>query len=489
MSTAATTPAPPPVLLDEAEIARARDAVAAELAARGAVARERVGVLGGTRPEMVAARDAAVMCELTVIPLHPQLAAPELAHVIDHARPRALVVEPGRGAAVAEAIARHARHQPAVIEVPPVAGAARSPGAAADLPAGATLIYTSGTTGRPKGCVRTAGQEAARAAELVRTYGIGPDDVHLIACPLAYSAPGILLRAARRAGAATALLPRFMADGFLAAVAACRATFFFLVPTQYQRLLELPVEQRRASDLSSVRAALVAGAPMPPALRRALVDWLGPGRLWEFYGSSETGTVSVLAPDEQLVHPDTVGRPVPGVELRLESAPGADGGTVGTVGTVGEIFVRSPTVMSGYWDPASQSAAWPGTADGFLSVGDLGEQAHAGAPLRLIDRIHDTIITGGVNVYPAEVERALHEHPDVAGAVVFGVADPRWQQRVAALVVRAPGSAVSADDLRAFLRDRLAPHKLPRQIAFVAADELPRSASGKPLRRAAAALL
>jgi acyl-CoA synthetase (AMP-forming)/AMP-acid ligase II len=478
------------MLLDEAAIARARDAVAAELVARGAVAGERVGVLGGTRPEMVAARDAAVMCELAVVPLHPQLAAPELAHVVDHARPRALLVEPGQGAGVAEAIARHARHHPAVIEVPPVGGAARSTGgvAAADLPVGATLLYTSGTTGRPKGCVRTAGQEAARAAELIRTYSLGPDDVHLIACPLAYSAPGILLRAARRAGAATALLPRFTADGFLAAVAACRATFFFLVPTQYQRLLELPEEQRRASDLSSVRAALVAGAPMPPALRRAVVDWLGPGRLWEFYGSSETGTVSVLAPDEQLVHPDTVGRPVPGVELRLESAPGVHAGA-GAGGAVGEIFVRSPTVMSGYWDPASQSVAWPGTADGFLSVGDLGEQAHAGAPLRLIDRIHDTIITGGVNVYPAEVERALHEHPEVAAAVVFGVADPRWQQRVAALVVRAPGSAIGADDLLAFLRDRLAPHKVPKQIAFVAADDLPRSASGKPLRRAAAALL
>jgi len=350
----------------------------------------------------------------------------------------------------------------------------------ADLPAGATFIYTSGTTGRPKGCVRTAAQEAARAAELTDTYGLGPHDVHLVACPLAYSAPGILLRAARRAGAATALLPRFTPADFLAAVEASRATVFFLVPTQYQRLLELPEEQRRAFDISSVRAALVAGSPMPPALRRAVVDWLGPGRLWEFYGSSETGTVSVLRPDEQLVYPDTVGRPLPGVELRLDRAePGAPG----------EIFVRSATLMSGYWNPTSQSTDWPGTDDGFLSVGDLGEQERDGAPLRLVDRKNDMIISGGVNVYPAEVERALHEHPEVAAAVVFGVADARWQQRVAALVVRAAGSSVSEEDVRAFLRGHLAPHKIPKQIVFVAADELPRSASGKPLRRAAAALL
>ena len=237
-----------------------------------------------------------------------------------------------------------------------------------------------------------------------------------------------------------------------------------------------------------MRAAVVAGAPMPPALRRAVVDWLGPGRLWEFYGSSETGTVSVLTPDEQLVHPETVGRPVPGVELRLQPTAGLPGAPAAAA-TVGEIFVRSPTVMSGYWNPASESVQWPGTADGFLSVGDLGEQAQPGAPLRLVDRIHDTIISGGVNVYPAEVERALLEHPEVAAAVVFGVADPRWQQRVAAVIVRAAGSAITADELRAFLRGLLAPHKVPRQIAFAAADDLPRGPSGKVLRRAAAALL
>jgi fatty-acyl-CoA synthase len=144
--------------------------------------------------------------------------------------------------------------------------------------------------------------------------------------------------------------------------------------------------------------------------------------------------------------------------------------------------------MSGYWNPAG-AVEWPGTADGFLSVGDLGEQDGPHAPLRLVDRIHDTIITGGVNVYPAEVERALHEHPEVAAAVAFGVADPDWHQRVAAVVVRAAGSSVSEEALRGFLRAHIAPHKIPGRIVFIPESELPRSASGKPLRRAAAALL
>jgi len=479
LSTDVTTEAAHPLALDEDAIARARDALAAQLAALGAAAGDRVAILCGTRPEMVAARDAAAMGELAAVPLHPNLAPREVAYVLDHARPRAVLVEPGRGGTVADAIERHGVHRPAILELPVLPGASFTTSGAA-LPAGGTVMYTSGTTGQPKGCVRSAAQDAARADELTHTYGLGPHDVHLVACPLAYSAPGILLRAARRAGAATALLPRFSPADFLAAAAACRATVFFLVPTQYQRLLDLPDEQRRAFDLSSVRAALVAGAPMPPALRRAVIDWLGPGRLWEFYGSSETGTVTVLSPDEQLLYPDTVGRPVPGVELRLERPHAA---------APGEVFVRSATVMSGYWNPTSESVEWPGTADGFVSVRDLGEQAHAGAPLRLVDRMNDMIISGGVNVYPAEVERALHEHPEVAAALVCGVADPRWQQRVAALVVRAAGSSVSEDDLRAFLRGYLAPHKIPKQIVFVATDDLPRSASGKLLRRAAAALL
>lgn len=435
---------------------------------------------------MVVARDAASRGEMMVVPLYPQLAGPEVAYVLEHARPRALLVEAAHRAAAAHAVDMlSARDRPAIVELPPVIGAAvgppgcrRPPAEAAEV--GATLLYTSGTTGRPKGCVRTAAQESARAAELTATYRLGPDDVHLVACPLAFSAPGILLRAARRAGATTVLLPRFSAAGFLAAASACRATVFFLVPTQYQRLLELPAAERDRFDRSAVRAALVAGAPMPPALRHKIVEWLGPGRLWEFYGSSETGTITVLDPDQQLTHADTVGRPAPGVEIQLR------GGSADP-DAPREILVRSPTVMAGYWNPATRAADWPGTDDRFVSVGDLGH-IEAGGHLRLVDRVHDTIISGGINVHPAEVERALHEHPEVAGAVVFGVTDPDWQERVAALVVRAPGSTVDEAELRRFLREHLAPHKLPGSIVFVDADELPLTPSGKPLRRIAARL-
>ncbi|HUS66775.1 MAG TPA: AMP-binding protein [Kofleriaceae bacterium] len=477
---------PTAMLLDEDAVSAARDRVLAAMRARRVAAGDRVAVLCGTRPEMVAAREAASAAEVALVPLDPRLAPPEIAFILAHARPALVLVEEGHGAAADAAVERLLPiRRPAMVALESVPAAARGGHAATGRrggtpsPAtiGATLLYTSGTTGRPRGCMRPAEVEAARAAEIIATYGVGPDDVHLVACPLAYSAPGIFLRAARAAGAATALMPRFTADGFLEAVRDLGATFFFLVPTQLERILALPPDARRAEDLASVRAVVVAGAPFAPALRRAAVDWLGPGRLWEFYGSSETGTITVLRPEEQLAHAESVGRAAPGVELRL--VPRAD---------AAEIAVRSPTVMSGYWNPITMTVEWPGTEDRFLSVGDLGE-LDAGGYLRLIDRLHDTIISGGVNIYPAEVERALAEHPLIESAVVFGVADSEWGQRVAAVVAARTGAALDGEALCSHLRGRIASHKIPRQIVFVRVDEIPRTSSGKPLRRAAAALL
>lgn len=477
------------MLLDEDAVSAARDRVLAALRARRVAAGDRVAVLCGTRPEMVAAREAASAAEVTLVPLDPRLAPPEIAFILAHSRPALVLVEEGHGPAADAAVERLLPiRRPAMLALDPVPAAAGGVGARQGRPAtrggtlppatiGATLLYTSGTTGRPRGCMRPAEVEAARATEIIATYGVGPDDVHLIACPLAYSAPGIFLRAARAAGAATALMPRFTADGFLAAVRDLDASFFFLVPTQLERILALPPDARRAEDLASVRAVVVAGAPFAPALRRAAVEWLGPGRLWEFYGSSETGTVTVLRPEEQLAHADSVGRAAPGVELRLVPR-----------GDAAEITVRSPTVMSGYWNPITMTVEWPGSEDRFLSVGDLGE-LDAGCYLRLVDRLHDTIISGGVNIYPAEVERALAEHPLVESAVVFGVADTEWGQRVAAVVAARAGAVLDGEALCSHLRGRVASHKIPRQIVLVGADEIPRTSSGKPLRRAAAALL
>lgn len=410
-----------------------------------------VAVLCGNSEAWIAVRDAVTAAGDVLVPINPRLAPPEIAYILERARVEAVYADADlahllpNGVAWLPAGGVTVERQPRPDEL------------------GETLLFTSGTTGHPKGCRRTAAQDLARARELVDTYSMTAADVHVVASPLAYSAPGIFFRAARLAGAANVILPKFRPAAFLEAVQSHRATMFFLVPTQYERLLAMPETQRARYDVSSVRCAIVAGAPIAVQTKRRIIDWLGPGVLWEFYGSSETGTVAVLKPEDQLSRPGSVGTPPAGVEIQLID---------------GEIFVRSPTVMAGYLHEVAD------LREGFLSVGDLGRFDDDGY-LYLVDRKHDTIISGGMNVYPAEVELALNEHADVRGAVAFGVDDREWGQVVAAVVA----GDVTEDQLRSHLRERIAGYKIPKRFVFVSPDELPIGASGKPLRRRARCLV
>lgn len=477
-----TEPAVQRFEIDRAGIAEPAGRVARFLASRAA-AEPRVAIMAGNTAEFVIAREAVTALGRVAVPVNSKLAPPEVAFVLADARPSVVLctdaLEPVAHAAIGDLPDKSAA--PSIVSI---ADAARTPGPPVPLrdAIGATLIYTSGTTGYPKGCFRSDAQEAARAAELTGTYGLSAADVHLIACPLAHSAPGIFLRAAMAAGARTVVMSRFRPEAFLDAVAETRASFFFLVPTQYERLLALPETARHARDTSSIRCAIVAGAPIAPATKQRLVDWLGDGVLWEFYGSSETGTVAVLPPAAQLTRPASVGQPPPGVDVRLVD----EDGQPGPPGTVGEIYVRSPTVMQGYLAADGSIARPAGAVPGFVSVGDLGRLDDDGY-LYLVDRKHDTIISGGVNVYPAEVERVVAAHPDVAGAVCFGKPDPDWGQIVALVVApREPVDAATfAQELRSWLRPRVAAFKIPKAIAVIPASELPIGSSGKPLRRRA----
>ncbi|MFL5313417.1 MAG: class I adenylate-forming enzyme family protein [Myxococcales bacterium] len=443
-------------ILDEDSAARRAAVVLARLAAVGVHAGDRIAVLASNGSAFVAARDAATAADLVLAPINPRLAPTEIAWIVGHARPRALLVdEAHRGAASGGA---------PIVELDDALGPA-TPLDHARI--GATLLYTSGTTGRPKGCWRTAEQEGARADELRASYALTPADTHLIVCPIAHSAPGIFLRAARAAGARTVIAPRFTPEAFVGDVRRHLATVVFLVPTQVHRLLAIDPPP----GLDSLRAVIVAGAPFPPAQKAAFTAWLGPGRLYEFYGSSETGTVGVIGPDEHAAHPGSVGRPPPGVSVRVHD---------------GELFVRSPAVMSGYLTEAGDAVAPLEARDGHISVGDLGAIDRDGW-ITLVDRKYDTIITGGLNVYPAEVERTLAALPEVAGAVVFGVPDDEWGQIVAAVIAPRGPARLDGKAVRAALRDQLAGYKLPRAIAFCALDELPIGSSGKSLRRAARA--
>ena len=443
-------------ILDEDSTARRAAAVLTRLAALGVHAGDRIAVLASNGSAFVAARDAATAADLVLAPINPRLVPSEIAWIVAHARPRALLVDEG-----------HLGGAPGGVPVVELDGTVGPPASLDHTRIGATLLYTSGTTGRPKGCWRTAEQERARADELRASYALSSADTHLIVCPIAHSAPGIFLRAARAAGAHTVIAPRFTPETFVEDVRRHRATVVFLVPTQAHRLLAIDPAPR----LESLRAVIVAGAPFPPAQKAAFAAWLGPGRLYEFYGSSETGTVSVIGPEEHAAHPGSVGRPPSGVSVRVHD---------------GELFVRSPAVMSGYLTETGDAIAPLEARDGHISVGDLGT-IDAGGWITLVDRKYDTIITGGLNVYPAEVERALAALPEVAGAVVFGVPDDDWGQIVAAVIAPRAAARLEGKAVRAELRDQLSGYKLPRAVAFCALDELPIGSSGKALRRAARA--
>src|SRR5689334_6084222 len=253
-------------ILDEDVAARRAAAVLARLAALGVQAGDRVAVLAGNGSAFVAARDAATAAGLVLVPINPRLAPAEIAWIVGNARPRALLLdEAHRGAA------------PGGIPIVELDDALAPAVSLDHSRIGATLLYTSGTTGRPKGCWRTAEEERARADELRKSYALTSADTHLIVCPLAHSAPGIFLRAARAAGARTVIAPRFTPEAFVDDVRRHRASVVFLVPTQVVRLLSIDPPP----TLPSLRAVIVAGAPFPPARKEAFAAWLGPDRLYE----------------------------------------------------------------------------------------------------------------------------------------------------------------------------------------------------------------
>ena len=326
----------------------------------------------------------------------------------------------------------------------------------APAPLGRPMQYTSGTTGRPKGVwtgVLSERDALALLREEQEAWAFAPDDVHLVCSPLHHSAPIRFSGGTLLAGGDVVLLDHFDAPCFAAAVVAHRPTTAFVVPAHLQRVLPT------SPELSSFRMVAHAGAPCPEPLKLAAIDAFPRGALWEFYGSTE-GQFTVCSSEEWLERPGTVGRARPGRALSTD-----DDGT---------IWCRVPSWgRFEYWrDPERTALAW---RDDAFSVGDLGRLDDDGY-LFLDGRRDDLIITGGVNVYPLEVEHAIARYPGVADCAVYPVPDERWGEMVCAAVV----GDVSIDGLSTWLRGQLASHKLPKHLVVV--DEIPRTATGKVQR-------
>jgi len=269
------------------------------------------------------------------------------------------------------------------------------------------------------------------------------------------------------------ILPRFDPEEVLRTIQHERITSTMAVPTMLQRLVSVPPEVLRRYDYSSLRWIMSGAAPLPTETARRVEDVFGPV-LYNFYGATETGLVALARPGEHTARPGTIGRAIGGNEIRLLDGEGHEV----PVGEVGELFVRNEMMMDGYHGNAEATRA--ASRDGFISVGDLARR-DADGYYYLADRKTDMVISGGVNIYPWEIEEQLHAHPAVQEAAVVGVPDPEWGEALAAFIVLRPGHAATGPELGEHVRRQLADFKRPKKWFFV--EDLPRNPTGKILKR------
>jgi long-chain acyl-CoA synthetase len=350
-----------------------------------------------------------------------------------------------------------------------------------DAPGGraSPMFYTSGTTGAPKGVRRHVMQpEQAAAAERVSAiaYGIKPGEgqVVLMNGPMYHSAPNSYGMLAFRHGCTIVLQPRFDAEDLLRLIERHRVTHMHMVPTMFVRLLRLADDTKRRYDLSSLQFVVHGAAPCPPHVKRAMIDWWGPV-INEYFGSTETGIPVWHSAQEALAKPGTVGRVIEGGIVRIFDADGKPCGA----NQPGEIFMRQTTIPDFDYHGKAEARAEAGR-EGLVSVGDVGYLDEDGY-LFLCDRKRDMVISGGVNIYPAEIENVLIGMDGVRDCAVFGIPDDEFGERLCAYVEPEAGAKLQVPEVQDHLRARLASFKVPKDVYFL--DALPREASGKIFKR------
>ncbi|MCW5658503.1 MAG: AMP-binding protein [Burkholderiaceae bacterium] len=340
------------------------------------------------------------------------------------------------------------------------------------------MLYTSGTTGRPKGIRRNAAtpEQVQRTVEKSRLcYGIEPGMRALLNAPMYHSAPNAYAVGVSTVEDSTLLLEqRFDAERTLQLIEQHRLTHAYLVPTLYVRLLRLPDAVKRKYDVSSMRHVASTGSACPPEVKRAMIDWWGPV-FTEAYGSSELGYMTYVTSAEAHARPGTAGRPTPGAEIRILDEQGREL----PPGEPGLIYVRQPGFVD-FTYQGNDGARREMERDGFLTMADVGYLDRDGY-LFIVDRSADMVISGGVNIYPAEIEQVLIDMPGVQDCAVFGIPHDEYGEALAAAVQPRAGTALQADAVQAYVRERLAGYKVPAVVTFHA--ELPREDTGKIFKR------
>jgi long-chain acyl-CoA synthetase len=345
------------------------------------------------------------------------------------------------------------------------------------LPQPQSMIYTSGTTGNPKGVRRhapTPAQAAAAADLRARVFGLEPGMRALLPGPLYHSAPNTFALRAGRLGEALLLMPRFEPEEFLRLIQDEKIDTVFMVPTMFVRLMKLPESVRRKYDVSSLRHAAHAAAPCPPDVKQAMIAWWGL-LIYEYYGCTESGPVTLATSEDALRKPGTVGKILPGVELRVLDDAGNPLGR----GEIGEIYSRvaDNADFTYHNDPEKRGEI---ERDGFITGGDVGYVDEDGYVF-ISDRKRDMVISGGVNIYPAEIESVLQGLAGVYDCAVFGIPDDEFGETLMAVIEPQPGPTLDIPAIRAQLSSALAAYKVPKHIEV--RTGLPREDSGKIFKR------
>ncbi|MDH3686382.1 MAG: AMP-binding protein [Myxococcales bacterium] len=438
---------------------------------------DHAALLMENRTEAIELVLAAFFAGIWLTPVSKHLTEEEIAYVLTDSGARVILTDPAHEAAV------RAAAQGEVVRVGDelegmIAAASDAP---LDLsaPAGATMLYTSGTTGHPKGVKRRRPADVAAALAGQEQYGhaihLDGRGPHVVTGPLYHAAPLLFAVYDMQNGAPVVVMPRWDEQGFLDLVTEHGAPHTHLVPTMFVRLLRLPEAVRTAFDPSVLDVVLHGAAPIARDTKQQMIDWWGPV-LVEYWGGSESGVATLATSEEWLAHPGTVGRAVSHYEVFAVS----DSGARLPAGETGALYSRHRQVDHLFeYHMAAEKTAAAYLDESAFTLGDIGSVDSDGWVF-LADRKSNMIITGGVNVYPAEVEQVLAAHPAVSDVGVFGIPDDEWGETVKAAIELLPGSVASPElerEILAFAREKLAGFKVPRSIDFE--KELPRTPAGK----------
>ena len=468
------------------ELLDRRNRLASSLTKLGLARGETAIVYAPNSLEYLLASGAVRAVNALPVPMNHRLVADEVLYILDHSD-AAVVFVGDPFVPIAEQIRSRAPNVRTWI----LTGAERRPWASSlddlvqrgspEAPAvdptqglGGSMIYTGGTTGKPKGALRS-GVNPRLTLDLMQALGmIHEGQVHLVAGPLYHSAPGSFALFTTVLGGTVVVMRKFEPEQALHLIHTHRVTSTFMAPTLVKRILDLPEAVRARYDVASMKSLVVAAAPCPMRVKEEALRYFGPC-FYEFYGSTELGVNTILTPADVLRKPGSCGRAAPNVELALLD----DDGRPVAVGEPGEVYIRRfEGMFDGYYKNAEATSQ---TRRGeWYSVGDVA-RVDAEGYYYIGDRKRDMIISAGVNIYPAEIEDALHRHPAVEDVAVFGVPDEDWGERVHAAIQIRPGHTLTADEVRAFAREHLADYKAPREVSFP--DDFPRDTAGKLIKR------